>query len=1004
MLKKILKITGIAILTLILLAFLIPVVFKKQVTRLVKNEINKNLTAKVDFSGVRLSLLRHFPRVTIILKDFTITGSENFHNDTLIAAPTIDISANFFSLLRGKNIKVYGAYFKAPRIHALVDSNGKANWDIVRKKKKETGVTDTSASAFRLSIKNYSINDGYIEYRDDRAKTYTEWSHVNHSGSGDFNKDVFTLSTTTRSDRAYFTQDGIPWLAGTKTDIRADIGIDTRTQTYTFNTEHLVLNDLRLYTKGFFRIVNDSTYRMDITFRSPENDFKNTLSLVPVIYRQDFDKLQAGGEAAFNGWVKGDYSPLSFPAYDIKLDVRNGSFKYPDLPKPVKNIGFNLHASNPDGLPDHAVIDIPAGHLQMGDEPFDFRFVYRNPRTVKYIDAAARGNLDLSQVTKFIKLRNNTKLAGQTRADAWIKGNLAAIKNLQGAFGAGGFFDVKNLYYASNDFPQPIRNGNMMIRLENSGGVADNTIITFNAGHIEVGNDPVDFNGKIVRPFSTLDFSGHAKGRFTLDNVKQFTRLTPGTSLSGLLNADLDFTGNKSLVTKGVYDKMNVQGNAGLNNLKYKDRSYPTGISLASANLVFNPASVNISGVAGHYLGSDFSAAGSLNNLLSYLARGETVSGSLVASLDKIDLNEWTGKTASAASSANPTPFLVPGNMNITINASAGKATYDKVDYNNISGKLLIGDETIRLQTVKAESLDGTIVLNGSYSTRVSKTKPDINLSYDVQDMDVQKVFYAFNTSNFLMPIGKFLSGKLNSALTMTGNLKGNMMPDLQSLAGKGNLLLLHGVLKKFAPVDKLANLLQIEHLKSISVRDIKNYIEFAHGKVLVKPFTVKFENIEMLISGFHGFDNSIDYAINMKLPRSIMGSKGNEFVNDLAAQANRNGIPLKLGETINLNIKMTGTITNPFIGINIKGMVDDVIKDMEQQAKDFLKAKLDSAKERAADSLFKSTDKWKDSLGKKIKEQVFGKDTSSKNNLPPVKNIIKGIFNRVKKSQKDSQ
>src|ERR1043165_7511205 len=69
--KKALKITGITLLTLLVLAFLIPVVFKKQIQRLVKKEINKNLVAKVDFSDVKLSLFRHFPRVGIVIKDLT---------------------------------------------------------------------------------------------------------------------------------------------------------------------------------------------------------------------------------------------------------------------------------------------------------------------------------------------------------------------------------------------------------------------------------------------------------------------------------------------------------------------------------------------------------------------------------------------------------------------------------------------------------------------------------------------------------------------------------------------------------------------------------------------------------------------------------------------------------------------------------------------------------------------------------------------------------------------
>ena len=68
--KKALKITGVTLVTFIALAFLIPVVFKKQVQAFVKREINKNLNATIDFSDVKLSLFRHFPKATITIKGF----------------------------------------------------------------------------------------------------------------------------------------------------------------------------------------------------------------------------------------------------------------------------------------------------------------------------------------------------------------------------------------------------------------------------------------------------------------------------------------------------------------------------------------------------------------------------------------------------------------------------------------------------------------------------------------------------------------------------------------------------------------------------------------------------------------------------------------------------------------------------------------------------------------------------------------------------------------------
>src|SRR6185503_21236676 len=98
--------------------------------------------------------------------------------------------------------------------------------------------------------------------------------------------------------------------------------------------------------------------------------------------------------------------------------------------------------------------------VEMDNEPFDFKLLFKNPETVKYIDAVAKGKLDLANVTKFVKLPSDTKLAGFVWADVFAKGNMEAIASLSGRrgaggeagdFTAGGFLDIKNLFYSSKD-------------------------------------------------------------------------------------------------------------------------------------------------------------------------------------------------------------------------------------------------------------------------------------------------------------------------------------------------------------------------------------------------------------------------------------------------------------------------------------------------------------------------------------------------------------------------
>jgi gas vesicle protein len=346
--------------------------------------------------------------------------------------------------------------------------------------------------------------------------------------------------------------------------------------------------------------------------------------------------------------------------------------------------------------------------------------------------------------------------------------------------------------------------------------------------------------------------------------------------------------------------------------------------------------------------------------------------------------------------------------VSFTLNAGVDKLIYDKTNYDNVKGTVLIKDQTVDLKNLQMNALGGTIGLNGSYSTKNDKKHPDISLAYDVKNLDAEKTFYAFNTVQKLMPVGKFISGVINSQMTMNGKLGSNMMPDLTTLTGKGDVLLLKGFLKKFAPVEKLAQTLNIADLNSFALKDVKTYFDFANGKVLVKPFNVKVKDIDMEIGGVHGLDQSINYVIGMKIPRSMMGAQGNALINNLAQQASSKGIPVKLGDYINLNVKMEGSLTNPIIKTDLNESATSVAAEMKQQAADFVKNKIDSTKSTIKDSVNTIKNQVVKDLKEDITKQLFSgqKDSTSSSEKPldnakkNAEKTIKNTFNNLLKKK----
>ena len=72
MLKKSLKIVGIFLLVFAILIIATPFVFKGKIKELVLQLINKNVDAVVAFNDVDLSLLKNFPKATVIIDDLSI--------------------------------------------------------------------------------------------------------------------------------------------------------------------------------------------------------------------------------------------------------------------------------------------------------------------------------------------------------------------------------------------------------------------------------------------------------------------------------------------------------------------------------------------------------------------------------------------------------------------------------------------------------------------------------------------------------------------------------------------------------------------------------------------------------------------------------------------------------------------------------------------------------------------------------------------------------------------
>lgn len=456
--KKFFKWTGITLLVLLVLLITLPFLFKGKIIEAIKSAANEQLNARVDFKDVGISLISNFPNARLRIEKFTVQNTVAPFDSVMLAdIGSLEVVVDLMSLF-GDEINVKKIGLVAPVIDVRVTREGLANWDIM--KADTTAVADTSeaapAAAFRISLKEYYVEKGSVKYNDQSLPYFLAIEGLEHRGTGDFTEKLFVLNTTTTADKVTTAYDGITYINGVKTFIKADLEVaNEETMKISFKENQFKLNELLLTANGWFAMLPDGAYDMDLTYGMKEADFRQLLSMVPAAFASDVSGVKASGNVGFSGFVKGKMSETEMPGFGVSLLVENGNFQYPDLPGSVSNIQVKAAIDATDGNDlDKMKIDVETFHFEMAQNPVDMMLRLRTPMSDPEIDFSCKANLDLDKAKEFVPLEAGSEVHGQLKADVQLKGRMSAVETEQyEQFYAAGVLEILNIMFSSDSLP-----------------------------------------------------------------------------------------------------------------------------------------------------------------------------------------------------------------------------------------------------------------------------------------------------------------------------------------------------------------------------------------------------------------------------------------------------------------------------------------------------------------------------------------------------------------------
>lgn len=970
---------GIAIVLVILLGLMIalPYFFKDEIVAQVKTSANESLNAKLEFKDVSISFFRHFPRLSVGLEQLDISGIDEFDGVRLLYCERLDVGVDLWSAIFGDAVEINSLFLEKPFVNVYVLSNGKANYDIT--KPEEPGKTPAAESSGggKIKLDRYEINDGTIVYDDRALGMKAEFAGLDHSGSGEFDTDLYDLTMKTAVEKLSLNYGGIQYLRNARTDWSTTLNANMKDMRFTLKDNDLRVNDLRLLLDGWVQMPeNSEDIRMDLKFGTPENTFKSLLSIIPGAYTQDFGDVKANGTVQFGGFVKGTYNEKMYPAFKLDFKVGNADFKYPGLPLGVTNINVDAAISSPDASLNGLVVNIPKFSLRIGSNPLEGYFNLKTPVSDPTVDTKINGTLNLGELSKAFPMEGVQELAGIIRANLTAKASMSQIDRQQyEQVQMAGDFAMQNISYKAAGTPAVKINA-----LETSLSPQKVDIRNFDA---RLGRSDLRASGSIdnvLAYFSTTKtMTGNlvfSSGNFDANEWMEEPAPPAGAPAPGKVPTDVPAASEKA------FDRWDFTVDGRISRLKY-DTYDLSDVALKGH---FKPNKMDIDNFGLKIGGSDLSGNGSILNAWNYLFDNQTVSGTVNLQSNFFDLNQFmtdepTAATATAKGAASTPPppaeiIPVPENMDMTLNANFREVKYTNLTLNNLDGQVVIKNSAARLNNVTADVLGGQVGLNGGYDTR-DLAKPAFNMDMAMQNIGFRDAYQNFATVKTFAPIAQMIDGRFNTTLSLSGLLGKDMTPDFTTLSAAGFIETLNAILNNFKPLNEISSKLNIGYLKQLELKNTKNWFEIKNGQVTVKPFNLQMRDVAMQIGGSHGLTSDMNYQILSKIPRaalekSAVGSAANSGLNLLSNEASKLGVNIAQGEFINVRFDLTGTMASPKVGMKVLGsdgqatikdqaaatagaavqQARDSLTNMATRAVDDAKAKAEAAAKKAADSL----------------------------------------------------
>lgn len=861
---RIAKYTGITLVSLLVLLFLIPILFPGTIAQQVKDFANKKLTGELEFKEAKLSFFQHFPSLTVTLEDFSLKGSAPFEKETLVSAEDISFGINLKQLIFDGNVIIDEIYVGNSLINVLINKQGQANYNVYISDETENSKDTVSNTALRLD--KIKISNCTLKYDDKATGLYLAADGFNYLGKGDLDQSVFDLKSKAEFGSMNFAFADQSYLLQKNVTAELITRINTNALTFEFSRNDLRINKLPIQFKGIFNILQDG-YFIDLAVESLNSDLEDLFTALPPEYVTWLDSSKVKGKIDMALTLKGRYDVKTqrSPTLSFLTKIENGYIKHNKSEVATSDIKLNLNVIMPDLNPESLDLKMDDLTFKLGKETFRSYASIQGLSKMK-VKALFKGGLDLEALNRSLGIKGYD-----------IKGRLNADIVSEGIYNAStqqfpkttGKIDWKNGYLKTPFYPNPIQNIDILLTANNTDGSFQNTKISLNS-QLKFENETIN----AVANFSQLNdviYDVKAKGVLNIGKIYRVFA-SEGMDIDGKITADVNLKGKQSDATNGHYAKLDNKGRLEVEKITAKMDAFPKNFLINQGIFTFDKQNMNFDQFAASYGESDFNLNGKLKNVINYVfEKNATLSGDFDLTSNYINVDEFLAVTTkdtivSEAETTESGVAMIPKNLNVKLKAHAKKIKYDTFQLDDLKGIVGLEEGKLRFQNAQLGIIGATLGLNGFYADKGPK-EAEFDLRFKADNFQIERAFKEIEMFRELASSAGNAQGIVSMDYNLKGILNQEMSPVYPSLEGNGVIKLNKIKVKGLKLFTGLSQKTGSEKLNNpdLSEVDIKSNIK--NNVITIEETKMKIALFRLKFQGQTNFDGQLGLKIRVGLP-----------------------------------------------------------------------------------------------------------------------------------------